>query len=34
MEMGGNKDIEKRVKSEIVNRIAELQKIREVQYKY
>ena len=32
--MGGNKDVENRVKKEIVDRIAELQKIREVQKKF
>lgn len=31
--MGGNKDIEKRLKHEIVSRVAELQKIREIQNK-
>ena len=31
--IGGRKDIEQRVKNEIVERIAELQKIREIQNK-
>jgi hypothetical protein len=31
MAMGGRKEIEQRVKNEIVERIAELQKIRELQ---
>lgn len=30
IEMGGRKDIEQRTKNEIVDRIAELQKIREI----
>ena len=33
MAMGGKKDVEKRLKNEIVERIAELQKIRELQNK-
>lgn len=34
IEMGGNKEIEKRIKNEIVERVAELQKIREIQSKF
>ena len=33
VQMGGNKEIELRIKNEIVNRVAELQKIREIQMK-
>lgn len=33
VEMGGNKEIESRIKNEIVSRVAELQKIREIQMK-